>query len=81
MYYLLFDRLSCFGPQGSGAVVYTASSALGPYTARGNINRNGPFRESQLSFIIVPGQQTFVAQVGDSFVWTWAHTLGSENSV
>ena len=36
---------------------------LGPYTARGNINRYGPFRESQLGFIIVPGQQTFVAQV------------------
>lgn len=62
-YYLLFDRLSCFGPQGSGAVVYTARSPLGPYTARGNINRYGPFRESQLGFIIVPGQQTFVAQV------------------
>ena len=27
VYYLLFDRLSCFGPQGSGAVVYTSTSS------------------------------------------------------
>ena len=29
VYYLLFDRLSCFGPQGSGAVVYTSTSPMG----------------------------------------------------
>eukprot|EP01050_Picozoa_sp_SAG11_P013481 SAG11_NODE_1577_length_4652_cov_12.631013_6_plen_135_part_00 len=44
--------------QGSGAVVYTAAAPSGPYTARSNINRYGPYRESQLSFIIVPAQQT-----------------------
>ena len=41
VYYLLFDRLSCFGPQGSGAVVYTAAKPMGPYTVQNNINRNG----------------------------------------
>ena len=30
VYYLLFDRLSCFGPQGSGAVVYTSNHPMGP---------------------------------------------------
>lgn len=69
VYYLLFDRLSCFGPQGSGAVVYTSTGAMGPYTARNNINRHGPFRPNQLSFIIVPAQQTYVAQIGDTFLW------------
>ena len=70
VYYLLFDRLSCFGPQGSGAVVYTSTKPMGPYTAQNNINRNGPFRESQLGFIIVPAQQTFIAQISkDQFVW------------
>ena len=43
IYYLLFDRLSCFGPQGSGAVVYTSRKPMGPYIAQGNINRNGMF--------------------------------------
>jgi hypothetical protein len=69
VYYLLFDRLSCFGPQGSGAVVYTAPRPMGPYTARNNINRNGPFRPSQLGFIIIPAQQGFIAKVGDAYVW------------
>jgi hypothetical protein len=69
VYYLLFDRLSCFGPQGSGAVVYTATKPLGPYIAQGNINRHGPFRPSQLGFIIIPAQQTYVAKVDDQFVW------------
>jgi hypothetical protein len=52
-----------------GAVVYTSAAATGPYVARGNINRYGPFRESQLSFIIVPAQQTYVAEVGGAYVW------------
>jgi hypothetical protein len=69
VYYLLFDRLSCFGPQGSGAVVYTAVAPLGPYVAQNNINRYGPFRESQLSFIIVPAQQTYVAQINGTYMW------------
>eukprot|EP00040_Diaphanoeca_grandis_P012692 m.64310 g.64310 ORF g.64310 m.64310 type:complete len:374 (+) comp23412_c0_seq1:69-1190(+) len=69
IYYLLFDRLSCFGPQGSGAVVYTATSPMGPYTAQGNINRYGPFRESQLSFIIIPAQQAYIAQIKGTYIW------------
>eukprot|EP00039_Didymoeca_costata_P031353 m.34323 g.34323 ORF g.34323 m.34323 type:complete len:380 (+) comp8707_c0_seq2:61-1200(+) len=69
IYYLLFDRLSCFGPQGSGSVVYTGSTPLGKYTAQNNINRYGPFRESQLSFIIVSAQQAYVTQIGELFIW------------
>ena len=69
IYYLLFDRLSCFGPQGSGAVVYTSQNPMGPYAAQNNINRYGPFRESQLGFIIVPAQQTYIAQVNDTYIW------------
>jgi hypothetical protein len=38
IYYLLFDNTSCFGVDGSGARVYTASKPLGPFTYRGNIN-------------------------------------------
>jgi len=38
LYYLLFDNTSCFGADGSGARVYTATGPLGPFTYRGNIN-------------------------------------------
>jgi hypothetical protein len=38
-YYLLTDYTCCFCSQGSGAQVFTASSPLGPYTFRQNINR------------------------------------------
>ena len=69
IYYLLFDRLSCFGPQGSGSVVYTSRAAMGPYVAQNNINRRGPFRPGQLGFIIVPAQLTYVAQIGETYVW------------
>lgn len=31
--------------------------------------RYGPFRESQLGFIIVAAQQTYVAEVNGTFVW------------
>ena len=41
----------------------------GPYAAQNNINRNGPFRQSQLGFIIIPAQQTYVAKVGETWIW------------
>lgn len=66
-YYALFDTCSCFGPSGSGARVYTAASPLGPYTYRGNINRDSAGSP------IIPAQQTFVARLpgpdGDVYVW------------
>src|SRR3712207_8069770 len=37
--YVLTDSLCAFCPQGAGARVYTASSPLGPYVYRNNINR------------------------------------------
>ena len=40
LYYALFDSCCCFCPEGSGAQVYTATAPLGPYTLRGNINRD-----------------------------------------
>ncbi|MFN4144890.1 MAG: family 43 glycosylhydrolase [Runella sp.] len=39
-YYLLTDYTCCFCTQGSGAKVFTASTPLGPYTYRQNINRH-----------------------------------------
>lgn len=39
IYYLLTDYTCCFCTQGSGAQVFTASSPLGPYSFRQNINR------------------------------------------
>lgn len=39
IYYMLTDACCCFCPDGSGARVYTATSPLGPYTYRNNINR------------------------------------------
>ena len=49
--------------------MYTASSPLGPYTAQNNINRYGPYRESQLGFIIIAAQQNYVVKVGETYVW------------
>jgi hypothetical protein len=31
--------------------------------------RYGPYRESQLGFIIVAAQQTYVAEVNGTFIW------------
>jgi hypothetical protein len=39
LYYLLTDYTCCFCTQGSGAKVFTATTPLGPYTYRQNINR------------------------------------------
>ncbi len=40
LYYILFDNTCCWNPNGTGCRVYTASSPLGPYEYRGDINRN-----------------------------------------
>lgn len=66
-YYALFDSTCCFCSSGSGVRVLVASNALGPYTEKGNINRQADGRPR------VPAQQTFVAQVltpsGPAFLW------------
>lgn len=68
VYYALFDLCCCFGPQGSGARVFTAASPLGPFTERGNINRVSGDGDP-----IVAAQQTWVARIptaeGLIFVW------------
>jgi Glycosyl hydrolases family 43 len=40
LYYLMTDYTCCFCTQGSGAMVYTANTPLGPFTHRQNINRH-----------------------------------------
>ncbi|MCL2661420.1 MAG: family 43 glycosylhydrolase [Acidobacteriaceae bacterium] len=66
-YYVLFDTTCCFGPKGSGARVFVASSPLGPYTEKANINRGSDGEP------IVPAQQTFVAALptpsGTAYIW------------
>lgn len=66
-YYALFGSTCCFCPAGSGVRVFVASSPLGPYTEKGNINRQATGQPR------VPAQQTFVAQVltpsGRVFLW------------
>jgi len=66
-YYVLFDRNCCFCPRGSGARGFTARSPLGPYTERGNINRDAAGKP------IIPAQQTFVATLpaADGPVYLW----------
>jgi hypothetical protein len=67
LYYALFDTTCCFCQEGSGARVYVATSPLGPYSLRGNINRDAGDRP------IVAAQQTFVARIptsqGDAYIW------------
>jgi hypothetical protein len=66
-YYDVFDSNCCFCPAGSGARVFVASSPLGPYSERSNINSLAGGRP------IVAGQQTFVAAIptpgGTAFIW------------
>ncbi len=67
LYYAVFDVCCCFCPEGSGAQVYVAEMPLGPYTLRGNINRDAKGRP------IIAAQQTFVAQLptsqGTAYIW------------
>lgn len=66
-YYALFDKTCCFCKQGSGARVIVASSPLGPYTEKQNINRLAD------QSLIVPGQQASIAHIptpdGDALIW------------
>jgi Glycosyl hydrolases family 43 len=67
IYYALFDTNCCFCTQGSGARVFTATAPLGPYSFRGNINRDANGKP------IIPAQQTYVARIptqsGDEYIW------------
>jgi predicted GH43/DUF377 family glycosyl hydrolase len=81
-YYLLTDNTCAFCPQGSGTRVYTASSPLGPFTYRGNINIEGPGTDIPSPWTqpgtgrpnaIIKAQQTHVAVIhakgGPAFIW------------
>ena len=67
LYYVLFDTACCFCAGGSGARVYVASSPLGPYTQRSNINRDPGHKP------IVAAQQASIAHIptpdGDALIW------------
>ena len=67
LYYALFDKTCCFGPEGTGARVFTAGKPLGPYTERANINRDAAGKP------IIAAQQTYVARLptpnGPSYIW------------
>jgi hypothetical protein len=66
IYYAVFDNLCSFCGGGSGATVRTARSPLGPYTTQNDINRKA-------GQILVPAQQTFVAEIptmgGTAYLW------------
>ncbi len=67
LYYALFDGLCGYCAKGSGAMVFTATSPLGPYTYRNNINRD------ESGAPIIAAQQTHVATVelgaGVKYLW------------
>jgi hypothetical protein len=83
VYYLLFDNTCCFGADGSGARVYTASKPMGPFTYRGNINIQAASARDLPSPFTTPGtgrpdciikaQQTDVATLpashGPVYIW------------
>jgi hypothetical protein len=83
VYYLLFDNTCCFGSDGSGARVYTASKPLGSFTYRGNINiKAASARDLPSPFTtpasgrpdcIIKAQQTDVATLptfhGPIYIW------------
>ena len=66
-YYALFDLCCCFCPAGSGARVYTATSPLGPFTERSNIDRVPEGNP------VIAAQQTWVAAIpttdGPALIW------------
>jgi hypothetical protein len=59
-YYVTCGKCCAFCPQGSGSRVYLADHPLGPYRFTRNINRVGGTNDGA---IIVPGQETHVAQL------------------
>ncbi|HPS54785.1 MAG TPA: family 43 glycosylhydrolase [Sedimentisphaerales bacterium] len=67
IYYAVFDKCCCFCPEGTGAMVYTAKSPLGPYKLQGNINRNDSNQ------VIIAAQQTHIATIpalnGPIYIW------------
>jgi hypothetical protein len=79
LYYAVFDNCCCFCREGTGARVYTARSPLGPYTLRGNINRDEKGKP------IIAAQQTHIARLptarGTEYLWMgdrWQSTPDKE---
>ena len=68
IYYALCGPLCAFCPQGSEVQVFTASSPLGPYTPRSNINRR-----SDRDIPNIPAQESWVAKIPTAgepaFIW------------
>ncbi|MEM8875410.1 MAG: family 43 glycosylhydrolase [Planctomycetota bacterium] len=63
VYYATFGNTCCFCPQGAGVEVYRSESPLGPYEFVADINRDDEGN------VIIPGQQTHMAQVGEQWMW------------
>jgi len=61
VYYALYDHACGFCPGGSGAVVHTAPTALGPWTRRAQIDHAVPRS----------GQQNFVYHLNETDEWLW----------
>ena len=81
-YYLLTDNTCAFCTAGSGARVYTATSPLGPFTYRGNINIEGAASGGPSPWtspgtgrpnVIIKAQQTHIAILsakgGPVYIW------------
>jgi len=62
-HYALFGNTCCFCPEGAGVEVHRSRDPLGPFEFVGDINRD------PAGCVIVPGQQTHVATLGDRLVW------------
>jgi len=83
LYYLLFDNTCAFCAAGSGVRVYIASSPLGPFAYKGNINRVGSKTRDLPSPWTSPGtgradaivkaQQAYIAKLPgpDGGVYLW----------
>jgi len=68
IYYALFDHCCCFCEEGSGIVVYTATSPLGPYVSRGQIgldNQGNPITHAQQNYVM-----KIATPQGSEFIWT-----------
>lgn len=67
LYYLIIGKNCCFCSSGTDTKVYTSHNPLGPYEYQNNINLNSKDK------IIIPGQQTFIAEIpnknGIQYIW------------
>lgn len=84
-YFAVFGHYCCFCAQGSGAVVHTAKSPLGPYRLTGtDIQRPEGADDHGGSALTIPAQQSFIVQLpppmssgssGNKDRWMWGGDL------